>query len=244
MRSRSRCHAHGILMVALWCLPACRASPTPTNAAPGMDLYAKDLIDAVAKVAGLLAVGATLLTFGLQLRRWQHDRTRGLDEQQQATVQRRGELRWKQAAAAKALNDEMLEDPQAGTAFRLLDYPSAPIKVDGTDVRITPQQILQALDPSIPARDPTSRTIREAFDSLFYYLATMEHYEASSLVLPVDVAYPLDYYHWHFERLRAPFDAYVGWYGLERTAKFLAHQRERLRLASKPPAFTVNGAVD
>lgn len=238
------CRAQGTVVALLLSLPGCRAVASGTTASPGMDPYTKDLIEVIAKVGGLVAVAATLLTFGLQLRRWRHDRTRALDEQQQATVQRREELRWKQAAAAKSLNDEMLEDPQAGTAFRLLDYPSAPIQVDAKEVTITAQEILRALDPSIPARDATSRTIREAFDALFYYLATMEHYVASSLVLPVDVAYPLDYYYWHFERLRAPFDAYLKWYGLERAFRFLTHQRERLQLGLRPPAFTVNGGVD
>jgi hypothetical protein len=224
-------------------LVACRAAPdATTGVSPGMDAYAKDLIDSVAKLAGLITVAAVLLTFGLQLRRWRHDRALAVEEQGKATLQRNDELRWKRASAAKALNDEMLDDSQVATAFRVLDYPSAAIQVDGTDETavVTAQQIREALNPHIPARTPLPRTLREAFDALFYYLATMEHYAESKLIVPEDVAYPLDYYYWHFERLKQPIQEYLTWYGLERANNFLMRQRSRLRGKQPPQAFTAS----
>jgi hypothetical protein len=62
------------------------------------------------------------------------------------------------------------------------------------DAVISRADIESALDPNTGPSDKKLQYIQECFDSLFYYMATLEHYIASTLILPADVAFPLDYY--------------------------------------------------
>src|SRR5262249_36556170 len=103
--------------------------------------------------------------------------------------QRERDLRWKQAEAAKALNDEMLEDAESKLALEMLDYTGRSFTFpSGRSAVVTPEDLRQALDPANTATVDTLADIRYCFDRLIYYFATLQHYIKSTLILPDDVA--------------------------------------------------------
>src|ERR1044072_9209911 len=136
--------------------------------------------------------------------------------------QRAQEFRWKQAQADKALNDEMLDDPLAWPAMQMLDYGGTSFELPSKSTVVIDWLDLQfALDPMNKAVEEKHLYIRRCFDSLFYYMATMEHYTASTLVLPDDIAFPLEYYVPLLANLRSVIDRYIDWYHLDRVRLFL-----------------------
>jgi hypothetical protein len=132
------------------------------------------------------------------------------------------ELRWKQAQAGKSLNDEMQGDPWAWPALEMLDYPGEEFEIaPGQRTRITHDDLLVALDPTFDATDPKHIYMRKCFDTLFYFMAMLEHNISSTLILSDDVSFPLDYYIPILAGFREQVDAYVKNYGLTRTNAFL-----------------------
>jgi hypothetical protein len=162
----------------------------------------------IAWVAGAVAVIVAVLKF------W--------SEFSLAREQRARELRWKQAEAGKSLNDEMLTDLEAASALRMLDFDGREIEVPGVGrTAVTHLNIRRALDPESEAHDRTELHIRDCFDSLFYYLATLEHYIESTLILREDVAFPLDYYVPLLATLKPQVEMYLQQFGLRGAAAFL-----------------------
>lgn len=140
--------------------------------------------------------------------------------------QRAQDLRWKQAEAGKALNDELQLDPQAWAALQMLDGDGRIVTLpSGRQVAITHEQVRAALRGEADGDSERAVHVRDCFDALFYYFATMHHYAAQGLILRDDVAYPLEYYVPLLARtMRAEVMAYLDRYGLTRTWRFLAAQ--------------------
>jgi hypothetical protein len=139
--------------------------------------------------------------------------------------QRERELRWKQAEAGKTLNDEMLDDPFAWSAMQMLDYPGTKFELPSDKdavVVVDHSDLSFALDPRNQARDAKDLYIRRCFDNLFYYMATMEHYISSTLVLYEDIAFPLNYYVRLLTKFRDVVELYCGHYRLSKVKKFLS----------------------
>lgn len=144
------------------------------------------------------------------------------------------ELRWKQAEAAKKLLDEMLTDPDAGNAMRMLDWADTKFEVEpGLRVVIEVEDYVKALRISDFDFDDKELYIRDSFDSLFYYMAMIEHYIQSDLVRLEDVLFPLDYYVRIMNENRPVFDAFLNHYKLERAMQFMErldkHEKEALK---------------
>jgi hypothetical protein len=136
--------------------------------------------------------------------------------------QREQELRWKQAEAGKSLNDEMLEDPLAKAAMQMLDYAGTSFELpSGKQETIAISDLRVALDPKNKATGGKYLYIRQCFDSLFYYMATMEHYTACKLIISEDIAFPLEYYVPLLAKLRKVVDLYINEYHLDRVRLFL-----------------------
>jgi hypothetical protein len=132
------------------------------------------------------------------------------------------ELRWKQAQAGKSLNDEMQGDPWAWPALEMLDYPEEEFEISpGKRTRITHDDFRIALNPALDLSDPKHIYIRKCFDTLFYFMAMLEHNISSTLILSEDVAFPLDYYIPLLADFREQIDGYVAKYRLTRTRAFL-----------------------
>lgn len=148
------------------------------------------------------------------------DRDQRIDELEQ----RRGELRWRQAQAAKELLDEMLSDAPACAALDMLDSWSRTFEVaPGQRETITAERWLNALQ-SGPDRadDPAALFVRDSFDSLFYFMAMFEHYVDHQFVHFRDVVFPLDYYVRILAEDKAVHKAYLTEYGMGESLRFLA----------------------
>jgi hypothetical protein len=175
---------------------------------PAISPNTKDWIQAATGLAA--AVGAIVAAFKF----W--------SELRLGREQRSRELRWKQAEAGKTLNDEMLDDPLAWPAMQMLDYGGTTFELPSKAVVVVSRSDLWfALDPRNQARDEKDMYIRKCFDSLFYYMATMEHYTSATLVDSEDIAFPLEYYVPLLADFRGVVDLYVDRYHLDRVKKFL-----------------------
>jgi hypothetical protein len=175
---------------------------------PVLAQNSKDWLQAIAWIAATLGAVVAAFKFWSELR---------LGREQRAQ-----ELRWKRAQAGKALNDEMMDDPLAWPAMQMLDYPGTSFELPSKSVEVIERSDLRfALDPNNKASKEKHVYIRKCFDSLFYYMATMEHYTASTLVDPEDIAFPLEYYVPLLAEFRDVVDAYTERYHLERVRLFL-----------------------
>lgn len=145
-----------------------------------------------------------------------------LVELRNARLQRKRDLRWKQAEAGKALNDQFLNDQWAWSAAQMLDYAGNPCALPGfADELIEFADIRLALDPAHHTLSKKHLAIRKCFDRLFYYMAIMEHYVAATLVDAADVRFPIDYYVTILSKHRDVAERYLSLYGLGRAAEFL-----------------------
>lgn len=137
-------------------------------------------------------------------------------------LQRERDLRWKQAEAGKKLNDEMLTDSEACAAMSMLDYSGRTFTLpSGAKTTITTAMVADALDPETPVESETQIFIRDAFDSLFYYMAMLEHYTARGLILAEDVAHPSEYYIPLLAQYGRQVFGYLAKYRLNQTVAFL-----------------------
>lgn len=136
--------------------------------------------------------------------------------------QRERDLRWRQADAGKKLNDEMLTDPEAWAAMQMLDYSGREFELPSKEKAvITDADWLRILNPATDVKGEKDVFIRDCFDSLFYYMATLEHYIGSGLIRSDDVAYPLSYYVPLMSTHRTIIDAYLERYRLNGARNFL-----------------------
>jgi len=141
--------------------------------------------------------------------------------------QRAQDLRWKQADAGKKLNDEMLTDVQALAAMDILDYDGREFTLpSGRKETVSHAEVADGLVPSTPVTSEKQIFIRDSFDSLFYYMAMLEHYTSRTLILAEDVTHPIDYYVRLLASLKRQVDAYLADYRLEQTAAFLRRYPE------------------
>jgi hypothetical protein len=145
-----------------------------------MDPALKDWLQAGAWVATAFGVVVTVVKF------W--------SEVKQGRLQRDRELRWRQAQAGKALNDEMQTDEYAWAALQMLDSERRTFKTSTGTVEVIASDITAALDADAGRGDEKGTFIRDSFDALFYFMAMLEHYISSGLIRPEDVAYPMEYY--------------------------------------------------
>jgi len=168
----------------------------------------KDLLQALSWAAGAAAVLITIVKFWSEFR---------LGREQRAQ-----DLRWKQAEAGKRLNDEMMDDKEASVVLEMLDCDGREFEVPGCGrVPVTYEDLRTSLTPTEMVPDSKVLYIRDCFDSLFYYLATLEHYIQATLILREDVAFPVDYYVPLLAELRPEVDVYLRHFDLRRAEAFL-----------------------
>jgi hypothetical protein len=176
----------------------------------------RDLLQAGAWLASVLLAILTVVKF------W--------SETKLSREQRERDLRWRQAQAGKELNDEMLTDPEAWAALQMIDsegprsfkLPSEKFEDIGKD------DIRAALANTSDANEKPAY-IRDCFDSLFYYLAMLQHYQQSTLIQSADVEFPIHYYLSRLRDLESPVREYVDQFKLVRTKQFLQAHAEGKR---------------
>ncbi len=172
-------------------------------------------IQTVSLVGAVLGIVIAFLKYFSEQRQNRQQRERALEQSQL-------ELRWKQAEAAKKLLDEMLTDTRAVAAMKMLDWNDLEFEVKpGLKLTIWEHEYVKALRTSNLKFTDKEAYIRDCFDSLFYFMAMIEHYAHSELVRLEDVAFPLDYYMKIINKNRAVFDKFLLHYGLKRTTRMM-----------------------
>lgn len=155
---------------------------TTENAAFGKNPSTRDTLELVAKLVAIIGGLLSALVLIISLRA--------------NTEQRASELRWEQARLAAELQDDMLiDDPQAFDALRMTDWTAFDFTIDGRKVRITREEVQQALD--VESNDGLTSSgvfVRESFDRLFYHMGKLERALESNLIVFEDVCSPMDYY--------------------------------------------------
>ncbi|MDT5121079.1 MAG: hypothetical protein QOC96_561 [Acidobacteriota bacterium] len=175
----------------------------------------KDWIQTLSWVGAVIGLILALLKYVSEQKQNREQRVRELEQSQI-------ELRWKQAEAAKKLLDEMLSDSDASAAMKMLDWNDVEFEVKpGLHLKIGEQDYVKALRVSDFNFGDKEQYIRDCFDSLFYYMAMIEHYIYSDLVRLEDVAFPLDYFLRIINRNRVVFDTFLEYYKLNRATRFM-----------------------
>lgn len=112
-------------------------------------------------------------------------------EIQQSTEQRRAELRWRHAQAAKELITDIHRDRHASNAVLMLDWSEGATEHEvepGHSELLAYRDVLSTLGKAPPdcvsSRD---RNIRDAFDWFFYYIDRIELYIETGLIEFIDV---------------------------------------------------------
>lgn len=173
-----------------------------------MDQGLKDWLQATAWIATAVGLIVTAVKFWSEFR--------------QGRLQRERDLRWRQAEAGKGLNDEMQTDDLAWAAMQMLDSERREFKLpNGETVTIMQADIATALDPETRSTDDKSIYIRDCFDTLFYFLAMLQHYIANTLIRYDDIAYPIEYYVPLMAKFKPQIANYLSKYNLWRTREFL-----------------------
>lgn len=148
---------------------------------PAMDQNAKEWLQAGAWIA--TALGVVVAVWKLR------------SDARATREQRNRDLRWRQAEAAKKLNDEMMTDVESWAAMQMLDYSGRTFKLpSNTSAVITHDDVASTLNPMAVITDEKEIFIRDCFDKLFYHIAMLEHYISSTLIRAEDVAFPIEYY--------------------------------------------------
>jgi hypothetical protein len=194
----------------------------------------KDWIQTLSWLGAVIGIVLALIKYVSEQRQNREQRERELNQSQL-------ELRWKQAEAAKKLLDEMLTDTRAVAAMQMLDWNDLEFEVKpGIKLSVWEKDYLQALRISNLKFDDKETYIRNCFDSLFYFMAMIEHYIHSDLVRLEDIAFPLDYYIKIINKNREVFDKFLIHYKLNRTLRFMkrldGYKEEALATQSAPVA--------
>jgi hypothetical protein len=164
---------------------------------------------------------------------------KGVQEAREGRIQREKELRWKQAAAARELLDELFDWPDAWVALQMLERDGREFTTpQSTRIRVNSADYRAALSKRGDKIDRNEQYLRDCFDSLFYYFGLFEHYIMRGLVEYADLASPIHYY---LRRLTAQLDVVIPYledYDFDRTQQFLARvssERRGLRKDNGSP---------
>ncbi|HKG93042.1 MAG TPA: hypothetical protein VKA84_14155 [Gemmatimonadaceae bacterium] len=244
-----------VLVVVL--LGACRASAGAGGAPPGMDPYAKDLIDSITKAAGLLTVAAALAGLAIQVSKArderqasEHQRAQRAQDEQQARDRelqarrdeetRRGEeQRWRKAGLAREVLKELLGDPRAESAMQMLDWDGRSFSIRGVSTPITTAEMHRALRVVDLKFDAKEAFVRDAFDAFFSAMQSIEHYLKTDLLAFKDVTYPFSYYARLMAKNRPVFEEFLRKYEYDGARAFLERFAEQWPAM---PAVAASGA--
>jgi hypothetical protein len=157
---------------------------------------------------------------------------KGLWDMQSSARQRKADLRWKQANAAKDLIADVHHDKFASNCVRILDWSQGStvheIK-EGQTVTLSYQQhvlpALQKNDQSACNLDE-DHYIRNCFDWFFYYIDRIQHYIDRGLIEFEDVRSVFRPYVRKIGQHRSLYEEFVGFCEYELPLKFLRQYPE------------------
>jgi hypothetical protein len=146
---------------------------------------------------------------------------KGRTEVRENREQRARELRWRQASAGREIVNEMLSDEYSDAALTMLDWSGLEYEIaPGRRVTVTHADYVAALRIEQLQFTDEEQYTRDCFDTLFYYMGTMEHLQESGLVGFDDVVYPLDYYANRMREDAEVFRRFLDYYRLTRERRF------------------------
>jgi hypothetical protein len=123
-------------------------------------------------------------------------------------MQRRHELRVRQAETGTKLVEEMMEE--ADDALVMLDSDQARFELDnGHIATITSEDVTESLRQPVSGDDDKATFVRESFDTLLYYLERFERAIEARVVHFSDVETPTEYYVAYMAAERALFERYI-----------------------------------
>lgn len=197
------------------------AAPATAKKADGLDPVWKDVVQiaawGVAIVGGLIAAGKAIQ----ESRANREQRERTLEEARETREQRVRELRWRQAQIGSELVDRMMNEVLAWKAMEILDWENLEIELSsGERLPVTMSEVLRALRPYRDACTTKEKCVRDAFDSLFYYMGRMDKSVSIELTGLDDVSQPISYYIDQMARNRAVYEAYMGAFGFSGALNF------------------------
>ena len=176
----------------------------------------------------------------------QHDRELAGQEQQRrqdALEQQALRLRWDQANMAREVNHRFLDDPQAQVVLGLvdcdLDTYSAKDKLENKDYtyNLAQKEDVHAMGTDAAQLGDKDIFLRDCFDAWFYWMALMEQYLQSKLILQGDIEYPSRYYVrrlFEDQALSAACVQYLKHYEIEKyVVPFLERFRQDIRTELK-----------
>lgn len=145
----------------------------------------KDILDLSLKLGTLVFVGLTAL--------------KALNEFKYNREQRKLDIKWKQAEAAKNLIDEWMDDEEAYAFCKMVEYENRKFRnEDGHKFISNTSLIKQALGNKDAETNSSSevneRYIRDVCDSFLYYTELMHQRVKSNLYLLKNLRFPLNYY--------------------------------------------------
>lgn len=114
-------------------------------------------------------------------------------------IQRKNDLRWKQAEAAKKLIDEWMDDSESYKFCKMVEYENRNFKnEEGRDFTVNYNLIRAALNEDgseiKTEEEVNKRSMRDWFDSFLYYTELMQQGVESGLYCLKNLKYPLRYY--------------------------------------------------
>jgi hypothetical protein len=186
-----------------------------------MNPYWKDLIDAIAKLAGLVTVAGGVVALAIQLSRWREERRAAATVQQQATAQRAEELHWRKVSLAREVVRELHHDERASDAMRMIDWGKRHYVVEGTSQEITRDEVYEALRTSGGGFTSKEAFIRDCFDTFFGHFQLIQHSIDIGVLEFRDVTYPASYYAGKMAKRRAVFQHFLDTYEYTLASKFL-----------------------
>ena len=106
--------------------------------------------------------------------------------------------------------------------MQMLDSSMRDYSISGSSTTpIDKEDVRRALDPKQFVQTEKDDFIRDCFDTLFYFMAMMNHYTNTTLIREEDVAYPLEYYVPLLAEFHEEVSAYLLKYDLWRTQEYL-----------------------
>jgi hypothetical protein len=175
---------------------------------PDLSPSLKDWAQIFAWGAAVIGVGVAFVKARVEIRENREQRAR--------------ELRWQQANAGKHLVDELLSDEYSDAALTMLDWSGLEYEITPKErVVVTREDYVSALRVENLNFTEKEQYIRDCFDTLFYYMGTMQHHEENALVRFDDVVYPLDYYANRMRHDADLFRRFLDYYRLGRERRFL-----------------------
>ena len=157
---------------------------------------------------------------------------KGLWDMQSSARQRKADLRWKQANAAKDLVTDVHQDKFSSNCVRMLDWNQGSTLHEVKEGKTVALSYQQHVLPALQKNDQSAcnldedHYIRNCFDWFFYYMDRIQHYIDRGLIEFEDVRPVFKPYVRKIGQHRSIYEGFVGCCEYELALKFLRQYPE------------------